>query len=139
MKFTQPLGQEEVFLEKRLTGGGLNWRMLHSRDGRIRFEAPAQPNPVVLSTASVPSDVWQHLTLLNTGTRIRLYLNGVRQSERDHRLVADAEGTVRLGGAASGGYFAGLIDEITIHTGEFTDEQIYKQHRAFVSACVSAP
>src|SRR5262245_60440274 len=63
-------------------------------------------------------------SVVNIGSQLRLYLNGIREAQRDHRLITNAESTVRPGGVASGGSFGGLIDEVAFHIAEFSDERI---------------
>ncbi|MBI1787007.1 MAG: hypothetical protein HYR60_05565 [Acidobacteria bacterium] len=140
VKFARAAGREEVIIERRLIDGALSWRVLRAADGRIMFEASGQGKPVKLP-AQEPAlpGVWHHLTLVNTGSQIRLYQNGVRQGTLDYRLVTGADSTVRLGSGTLGGAFAGLIDEVTLHIGEFSDDKIFNSHRAFVSACVAGP
>jgi hypothetical protein len=138
IKLRRAAGQRELLVEQRQRDGTPHWRMLRSPDGRIGFEASARPAPFAISTqAPVSSGAWLHVRIVFTESQVRLYLNGVRQSERDFRLVPDEQSTLRFGGGALGGSFAGLIDEVTVHTGAPTDPQILASHRAFVSACVS--
>jgi hypothetical protein len=74
----------------------------------------------------IPTKVWTHLAATYTGTRVRLFVDGV---EVDNTLVGSpittSAGVLRLGGnSIRGEYFRGLIDDVRIYNRALTQAEI---------------
>src|SRR5262249_48218526 len=105
-------------------------------DGRANFTVCADGNDAILgfinSSNSVPLNQWTHLAGIYDGTVIRLYINGVPNTQAAYSSgifpgTHDLGIGATVGGAAvgQGGYlFAGKIDEPSLYNQALTAGEI---------------
>ncbi|MFJ8078830.1 LamG domain-containing protein [Streptomyces sp. NPDC096176] len=86
-----------------------------------------------------PTGVWTHLTASfdAPNNKVRLYVNGVFQSEVDAGAPWSATGGLQIGRAKWSGnyvdYFDGVVDEVTVWQRMLTSEEIAKDAKLLVS------
>ncbi|MFG2512763.1 LamG-like jellyroll fold domain-containing protein [Streptomyces sp. NPDC048584] len=86
-----------------------------------------------------PTGVWTHLTASfdADNNKVRLYVNGVFQSEVDAGVPWSATGGLQIGRAKWSGnyvdYFDGVVDEVTVWQRTLTSEEIAKDAKLLVS------
>lgn len=86
-----------------------------------------------------PTGVWTHLTASfdASNNKVRLYVNGVFQSEVDAGTPWSATGALQIGRAQWSGnyvdYFSGVVDEVTVWQRTLTAEEIAKDAKLLIS------
>lgn len=82
-------------------------------------------------STSVPKEgVWTHLAVVHDTTthKLSLYVNGIREAQRDANPTFNATGTFVVGAAKVGGNptarWFGLLDEVNVYDGALTDAEV---------------
>jgi putative lipoic acid-binding regulatory protein len=97
----------------------------------------------ITSAATVPLNVWTHIAVVRSGTKLTFYLNGVLASSSapmDNNPFRDGTNSLRVGGQNRGGvtrYFPGLIDEVRIYNRELNAVEIQTDMNTPVGAAAS--
>ena len=88
----------------------------------------------VAGTASVPANVWTHLTATFDGTTLRLYVNGALvQSKAVSGSIVASAGALKIGGNSIWGeWFSGYIDEVRIYNRALTAAEIVNDMNAAI-------
>ena len=119
-------GNNVVFSQfKDFSGGDL--RMTVNNQGKLSgFLRNFIEGNWVYSTGTVPLNVWTHVALSYDGQKMKLYINGVKDSEFDGNTVAP-NGTAHLyaGGTEDGTLgFNGRLSDLRVWDTVRTDEEI---------------
>ncbi|MBD5781196.1 DUF1349 domain-containing protein [Pelagicoccus sp. NFK12] len=94
---------------------------------RGRFKTNAGATRTLLGATDLVAGEWMHVAMVYDGSFIRLYLNGVLDSELEHggEIAQNANVPVAIGNQPQGGRgFDGLIDEVKIYSVAYDAEGI---------------
>ncbi len=77
---------------------------------------------------SIEQDKWQMLTIVQSGTNAKFYLNGEKKVEQNnyHKGMTEDNQYIALGTNHWDGNFYGCYDDVNVYNQALTDEQVYK-------------
>ena len=94
-------------------------------NGTVRFWSYSA-NGFLDSTATVSTSSWNHLVAVKEGSTLRLYINaGTPVTRTDGGFAASDTTNLRIGNSSLfGGYFNGLIDEVSMYNYALTSANV---------------
>jgi chitodextrinase len=83
--------------------------------GHVLVGSP--PDTFAQGTTTSPLGTWTHVAATYDGSKLRVYVNGVKEASKPVRgSIVTSSGALRIGGnAVWGEYFAGLIDDVRVY------------------------
>jgi hypothetical protein len=109
----------EMTVADRQFGQNIGWRMVVNRAAHLEF-CLAGGTGCLISTTSLVAGRWYHLAGVRSGTRLALYVNGIREADRalTTPVPVDWAGKIELHLGAShspGAFLEGSIDEALLY------------------------
>jgi hypothetical protein len=79
----------------------------------------------VFGSRPIPANVWSYLMLTDTGSVLRLYLNGqLIRTESGVSLLGSSTGPLMLGTDGKGHTFSGVLDNLSVYSGVLTEREV---------------
>jgi hypothetical protein len=100
------------------------WLEAHTR--LIMFQSYGQPVwSNVKGKKPVPDNVWTHLAASCEGTKVRIYINGVLDTEQERKLPAQIGAfPAGIGWASDHATFRGILDDVRIYRRALSGDEI---------------
>lgn len=120
------LNKTQYVIDTSTSGATGNGYMLRcNSDGTVRFWSYSA-NTSLDSNATVSTSSWNHLAIVKDGSDLRLYINaGTPATRTDSGFNTSDTINLRIGGSnLLGGYFDGLIDEVSMYNYALTGSGI---------------
>jgi hypothetical protein len=125
----KPEGEPYGFVFDHHVGwqAGGSFALINEAKKELKFLAfDDAANAVEVIGEGVASETWTMLTVVFTGTEVRLYRNGTLWETLAKKGLPRIEGDLYLGASenAKWGFFTGLIDEVSIYGRALTDAEV---------------
>ena len=97
-------------------GTGVNWWVVHQNDASIMFASNSAV--VLLSSAVLSANVWQHVAIVRNGSTITIYVNGTSAGSTTYATTIGGNRRLTIGTQLGGSrWYKGYLDDIRITNG----------------------
>jgi parallel beta-helix repeat protein len=99
--------------------GGQGYEIYIAGNSSLRFQTTAGSSLQVSSSATIASGAWTHFAVVDNNSNISIYINGALSGSGTISSSADTSNDLYIGyrrSSSSGGYFNGLMDQVTYST-----------------------
>lgn len=120
------LNKTQYVIDTNSDGGTGNGYMVRCEsNGTVKFWSYSA-SYLLTSTATVSTSSWNHLVAVKEGSTLRLYINaGTPVTRTDGGFAASDTTNLRIGNSSLfGGYFNGLIDEVSMYNYALTSANV---------------
>ncbi len=117
------------FSVNQLTGGGSYDRELYLSGGKLKFYAYNGSTQSIETSATYNDNKWHIATAYMSSFGMKLFVDGVLRASNSIVNGASYSGYFHIGYSVSGGFFNGLMDELSICLNNIpSDSKIIRQH-----------
>ena len=123
VNFNAATGRKDIL--KKFLGYWLLFNFPNN-DGRLTFVLNSGSPIVQTTTASWPSNQWQHIACTYDGATMRIFVNGVLEGSQATSVNPAANGNpLQIGGNTDQGFwFPGALDEVRLFGGTLTTNEV---------------
>ncbi len=117
-----------LFIGRSEVTAAAQWVSICTSDNKGALTCWSLGNETGGKGISVKQDEWQMLTIVQSGTNAKFYLNGEKKIEQNnyHKGMTEADQYIALGTNHWDGNFYGCYDDVNVYGQALTDDQVYK-------------